>query len=75
MEVAAAVLERALGTENFVALQKEIGQQAVYLMTEAQTEAVVRMQTRKARKGMADAFAASSTQLGKAALAAARKRG
>src|SRR6202011_1356251 len=41
---ASAVLERALGTENFVALQKEIGQQPVYLMTEAQTEAVVRMQ-------------------------------
>jgi DNA gyrase subunit A len=44
MEVAAAVLERALGTDNFQALVREIGQLAVYHMTEAQAEAVVRMQ-------------------------------
>ncbi len=44
LEVAAAVLERALGKDNFEALQKEIGKQPTYRMTEAQAEAVVRMQ-------------------------------
>jgi DNA gyrase subunit A len=44
LEVAAAVLERALGKEHFAALQKEIGSHASYHMTEAQAEAVVRMQ-------------------------------
>jgi DNA gyrase subunit A len=44
MPVAAAVLERALGAENFAALVREIGRQAEYRMTEAQAEAVVRMQ-------------------------------
>ncbi len=44
MEVAAAVLERALGTDNFRALVREIGALEVYHMTEAQAEAVVRMQ-------------------------------
>ena len=44
MEVAAAVLERALGAENLASLQQEIGVQAVYRMTDAQSEAVVRMQ-------------------------------
>ena len=44
MDVAAAVLERALGADNFQALQREIGMQDVYHMTEAQAEAVVRMQ-------------------------------
>ena len=44
LEVAAAVLERALGDEHFAALQREIGVQASYRMTEAQAEAVVRMQ-------------------------------
>ncbi len=43
-QVAAAVLERALGADHFAALQKEIGQQDNYHMTEAQAEAVVRMQ-------------------------------
>src|SRR5207248_3829252 len=38
VEVAAAVLERALGTEHFTALQREIGVQAGYAMTEAQAE-------------------------------------
>ena len=38
----AAVMERALGAENFAALQREIGQHASYRMTEAQSEAVVR---------------------------------
>ncbi len=42
--VAAAVLERALGSANFADLQKELGALAEYRMTEAQAEAVVRMQ-------------------------------
>jgi DNA gyrase subunit A len=44
LEVAAAVMSRALGDEHFQALQHEIGVQASYRMTEAQAEAVVRMQ-------------------------------
>jgi DNA gyrase subunit A len=43
-EVAAAVLERALGKDHFQSLQREIGTHASYRMTEAQTEAVVRLQ-------------------------------
>ncbi len=42
--VAAAVLSRALGADNFAALQREIGVHDAYHMTEAQAEAVVRMQ-------------------------------
>jgi DNA gyrase subunit A len=42
--VAAAVLQRALGDENFAALTREIGVADSYRMTEAQAEAVVRMQ-------------------------------
>jgi DNA gyrase subunit A len=44
LAVAATVLERALGAEHFAALQREIGVQASYNMSEAQAEAVVRMQ-------------------------------
>lgn len=44
LAVAATVMERALGTDHFTALQREIGQHAEYHMTEAQAEAVVRMQ-------------------------------
>src|SRR5262249_18056126 len=44
MDVAAAVMERALGAEHFAALQREIGMQSTYRMTEQQAEAVVRMQ-------------------------------
>jgi DNA gyrase subunit A len=44
LEVAATVLERALGADHFAALQREIGVHASYHMTEAQAEAVVRMQ-------------------------------
>ncbi len=44
MEVAAAVLARAIGDEAFAALQAELGVVSVYRMTEAQSEAVVRMQ-------------------------------
>jgi len=44
LEVAATVLGRALGEEHFAALQREIGVQASYRMTEQQAEAVVRMQ-------------------------------
>lgn len=42
--VAAAVLERALGAAHFTALQREIGVHDSYRMSEAQAEAVVRMQ-------------------------------
>jgi DNA gyrase subunit A len=44
MEVAAAVLDRALGADAFRALQRELGDLAVYHMTEAQADAVVRLQ-------------------------------
>jgi DNA gyrase subunit A len=44
LAVASAVLERALGTEHFAALQREIGVHDVYRMSEAQAEAVVRLQ-------------------------------
>src|SRR5207244_9414395 len=44
LEVAAAVLERALGAEHFAALAREIGSHPSYRMTEAQAEAVVRLQ-------------------------------
>jgi DNA gyrase subunit A len=44
LAVAAAVLERALGKEHFAALQREIGVHDSYRMSEAQAEAVVRMQ-------------------------------
>jgi DNA gyrase subunit A len=44
MTVAAAVLERAIGSEAFSALQRELGQMDSYHMTEAQAEAVVRLQ-------------------------------
>ncbi len=44
LEVAAAVMSRALGDEHFQSLQREIGVSSSYRMTEAQAEAVVRMQ-------------------------------
>lgn len=44
LEVSAAVMERALGVEHFGALKKELGDFPSYNMTEAQAEAVVRMQ-------------------------------
>jgi DNA gyrase subunit A len=44
LAVAAGVMERALGAVHFAALQREIGAQASYHMTEAQAEAVVRLQ-------------------------------
>jgi DNA gyrase subunit A len=44
LAVAASVLERALGADHFAALQKEIGVQESYRMTEAQADAVVRLQ-------------------------------
>ncbi len=44
MEVAAAMLKKALGDEGFAALQAELGLTDVYRMTEAQAEAVVRLQ-------------------------------
>src|ERR1043165_2703213 len=44
LEVSAALMERALGDEHFAKLQAEIGAHASYHMTEAQAEAVVRLQ-------------------------------
>ncbi|HKB38667.1 MAG TPA: DNA gyrase C-terminal beta-propeller domain-containing protein, partial [Gemmataceae bacterium] len=44
LEVAASLMERALGAEHFAALQRELGALASYHMTEAQAEAVVRLQ-------------------------------
>jgi DNA gyrase subunit A len=44
MDVAAAVMERALGAEHFAALRRELGDHPAYRMTEAQAEAIVRMQ-------------------------------
>ena len=44
MEVAASVMERAMGAEAFTALQRELGKTDVYRMTELQAEAVVRLQ-------------------------------
>jgi len=44
MEVAASLMERAIGDEAFAGLQRELGTQAVYRMTELQAEAVVRLQ-------------------------------
>jgi DNA gyrase subunit A len=43
LEVAAAVMRRALGDEPFAALQAELGALDIYRMTEAQAEAVVNL--------------------------------
>jgi DNA gyrase subunit A len=44
MMVPASMMERALGADAFAALQRELGTTAEYQMTEAQAEAVVRLQ-------------------------------
>ncbi len=44
LAVAATVMQRALGDEHFAALQRELGVLESYHMTEAQAEAVVRLQ-------------------------------
>jgi DNA gyrase subunit A len=44
LEVAATVLARALGEANFSSLQREIGVHDSYRLSEAQSDAVVRMQ-------------------------------
>jgi DNA gyrase subunit A len=44
LEVSAALMERAFGADHFASLQKEIGVHASYRMSEAQAEAVVRLQ-------------------------------
>ncbi len=44
MKVPASMMERAIGAAAFQALQVELGQTAEYQMTEAQAEAVVRLQ-------------------------------
>jgi DNA gyrase subunit A len=43
-KVPAALMERAIGSEAFAALQGELGVAAEYQMTEAQAEAIVRLQ-------------------------------
>ena len=43
-------MERALGAEHFAALQKELGVQTSYFMTEAQADAVVRLAAWPARR-------------------------
>jgi DNA gyrase subunit A len=42
--VPAALMERAIGTEAFAALQRELGALPAYQMTEEQAEAIVRLQ-------------------------------
>lgn len=44
MEVAAAVMKRALGDQHFAALVRELGDLPSFRMTEAQADAVVRLQ-------------------------------
>src|SRR5205823_3936609 len=44
LAVASAVMRRALGDDHFAALQRELGALDSYRMTEAQAEAVVRLQ-------------------------------
>jgi DNA gyrase subunit A len=44
LAVAAAVMKRALGDDHFASLQRELGALESYRMTEAQAEAVVRLQ-------------------------------
>src|SRR5262245_1682565 len=44
MKVAAGMMERAIGKDAFAALERELGKTAEYQMTEAQAEAVVRLQ-------------------------------
>ena len=44
LAVAASILERALGAEHLASLQREIGRQESYRLSEVQAEAVVRMQ-------------------------------
>jgi DNA gyrase subunit A len=44
MQVAASVLQRAIGDAAFQSLQHELGTLEAYQMTEAQSEAIVRMQ-------------------------------
>ncbi len=51
------------------------GERTLDTLTAEFDELLARMQTPAARKGMADAFNASPARLGKAAVAAAKKRG
>jgi len=44
MAVSATLMERALGADHFAALKRELGSHASYHMTEAQADAVVRLQ-------------------------------
>ena len=51
------------------------GERTLDTLTAEFDELLARMQTPRARKGMADAFNATPTRLGRAAVAAAKKRG
>ena len=44
LAVSSGLMERALGLENFAALQRELGVRASYNLTEVQADAVVRLQ-------------------------------
>lgn len=63
-----------LSWEEFEALTSARSAQLATLTSEFDA-ALERMQTARARKGMRDAFAATPAQLGKAAVAVARRRG
>jgi prevent-host-death family protein len=63
-----------ISIDHFQTLQ-EAPQAKLNTLTEQFDTLLERMQTPKARRGMAAAFGANNKQLGKAAVVAARKRG
>jgi len=63
-----------LSIEEFDALVSA-GEQTLDALSAEFDEFLARMQTQGARKGMADAFAATPARLGQAAVSAAKKRG
>lgn len=63
-----------LAVEEFAALVAT-GERTLDTLTAEFDELLARMQTSRARQGMADAFNATPAQLGRAAVAAAKKRG
>lgn len=63
-----------LSVDEFDALVSA-GRRTLDTLTAEFDELLARMQTPRARKGMADAFDATPARLGKAAVAAAKKRG
>jgi antitoxin Phd len=63
-----------LSIDEFEALVAA-GERALDTLTEEFDELLARMQSPRARKGMAEAFDATPARLGKAAVAAAKRRG